>query len=216
MNRSDGVAPETTDGLDELLPMGRVPVGLRFGQHLRLGFRPQKLNDRVDLRRIALVKINAIDRSAIVAVVPEPRHAGLGLEVLGVGEPLAHPLFGEFTGHRRQIRTDLPDVFVTGNLVTSEASVNPNQVSAIAERGRAWNFIARVMAFETSCLDVVHRKHRRFQEVLNFPAVFLFPILLLLFVARSMAGRLKVHGPVQSAMAGGAAELLHRVRGIRG
>ena len=220
------MATEAADGLDNLLAFFGIAARLMREilvdyasvagrQLLRLGLRPKVFRDRIDLRHVSFVPVRCvIGRSApsIIVVPPELRHARFRLELLRIGQPLADPLLGKLSGNGRKIRPDLSDVFVARDLVATEAAIDADEIATVIQRSGFWNFRAGVVAFVAAGLDVVHRVHRRFQELLFMPLVFLLPLLPLLFAARHVSRILKTRRAIQTVVARRTAERFHRMR----
>src|SRR5437867_2073055 len=96
--------------------------------------------------------------------------------------------------------------------MATETAIDSDEVAAVIERSGFRDFGAGVVAFVAAGLDVVHRKHRGFEELLFMPFIFLLPLLSLLFATRHMPCVLKTGRAIQAVVAGRAAERLHRMR----
>src|SRR5262249_24571973 len=108
--------------------------------------------------------------------------------------------------------TDLADVFVSGDLMATETTVNADKIAAVIESCGLRHFGTRVMAFITAGLYTVHRVHWRGEELFFLPPVLLDPFLSLFFTARHVARILEAGRAIEAIVAGRAAEVLHRMR----
>ena len=77
LDRADRMAAETSDCFHDLFARLGIAVCTARRQFFRFGIGPEIFHDGIDFGRIALVPINTVRFPAVIAVVPELRHAGL-------------------------------------------------------------------------------------------------------------------------------------------
>src|SRR5437868_12585876 len=93
-DRANSVAAIAAASFDDFFTVRRISIRVLCGQSFLRdlgGLVPQVRNDGVDFRHVSLVPIDTILDAAVVGVVPELRHASLGLEVLRICEPFLNP-----------------------------------------------------------------------------------------------------------------------------
>src|SRR5262249_33176122 len=145
-------------------------------------------------------------------IEPELRHAGFGLEFLGIGQPFSNPVFAQLPGDRRKIGPDFTDAFVTRNLVATETAVYADQIAARVDRRGLRNFVRSVVTFVAARFDLLHGQHRSFQKFFFGPVILVSPFFALLLVAWTVASRIEINRAIKTGMTRGAAEAFERMR----
>ena len=204
------VAALAAEGVHEGLAPGSVTPRRGGVLPAALRFREDILDDGGDLGVVPRPVVGV----GVVAQVPEGGHPGRRPEGLGVPDPAGGEVPVGLGGDPLQRRAPPAAVLVAGRVVAAPATGQLVGHPALVQVVRPGDEDLVAVALDAAGFRQVRRIHRAVPVVVFLPAVLLDPVVLLLDGLRGVRRAAEREFQPAPEVAGGAPEVVHRVRGL--